>query len=204
MNIANSPSVNFKGALKTNLRAGEVALKSFKKEFPCLNSPSLWNQRIDRTYKKTGEFPVYLAKIYGVIKKYEYAIWDLRKKTSQPEISGNFLKELKIIKKEMRKTNCGNCGEISIVLYDKLRKNKLNPKAVQVDMLDTDTDHVFCVIGLKKGADIKNPKTWGENAVVVDGWKNFVLRAQDAMIEYENLYGEKTSSMCFHNIDYNI
>jgi len=38
----------------------------------------------------------------------------------------------------------------------------------------TATDHVFVVVGLDKNADLKNPSTWGKEAVIIDPWGEIV------------------------------
>ena len=43
-------------------------------------------------------------------------------------------------------------------------QNPLNPDATD--------QHVFAVVGLDKRADLKDPETWGKNAVIVDPWGN--------------------------------
>ncbi len=51
---------------------------------------------------------------------------------------------------------------VALVAVSMPGQNPLDPKAID--------QHVFTVIGMDKHANIKEPETWGENAVVVDPW----------------------------------
>ena len=44
--------------------------------------------------------------------------------------------------------------------------------------------HAAILLGAKEKAEISNPKTWGNKAVIVDPWNKFVLPARDAMDYY--------------------
>ena len=51
------------------------------------------------------------------------------------------------------------------------------------------SDHCFSIFGLKRGANLLKPKTWGTDAVVVDGWSGSVLPAKEALQEFKQTFG---------------
>ena len=175
-------NIYFKGGLKTNLRRGEKVLKEYKKEYPYLKSSTHWQQRIDKMEdKRGGDF----AKCQIIIDQYDNKINDMRIAVESS------IRPKKELKKLIAQHNLANCGEITDIISEILRKKKIKHKQVGFDIWDgfsTGKDHIFCVIGTKKKADLTNPSTWGNSAVIIDGWLNFVLSIPDAIREYENFY----------------
>lgn len=50
-------------------------------------------------------------------------------------------------------------------------------------------EHVFNVIGLSEDANTKDPRTWGENAVVIDAWSGKVFTPQEALEFFKDFFG---------------
>ena len=175
-------NIYFKGGLKKNLRQGEGVLKEYKKQYPCVKSSTFWQQRLDRIKdKRKGDF----MKCQIIIDEYGNSINDMRYLV---ELSARPKTELK---KTLAQQKIANCGEITNIISDILRKKKIKHKQVGFYIYTGDStgkDHLFCIIGVKKKADMTNPSTWGNSAVVIDGWMNFALSVPDAIREYENFY----------------
>jgi hypothetical protein len=49
-------------------------------------------------------------------------------------------------------------------------------------------EHVFNVIGLAENADTKDPRTWGEDAVVIDAWSGKVFTPQEALEFFKDFF----------------
>ena len=85
-----------------------------------------------------------------------------------------------------------------------------------------DRQHTFLVLGLEKDASVQDPKTWGQDAVIVDPWSGLVKRAYHGvevfkeMFEFDknqeeivfhrerNLFEENPEQKIKHNKDSNL
>lgn len=67
----------------------------------------------------------------------------------------------------------------------------------------TNGSHTFLVTGLKEGADYKNPKTWGNKAIVVDPWSNIIMNANDAIEHFKETlnFNPNSHKIRFYNAD---
>ena len=94
--------------------------------------------------------------------------------------------------------NAANCGEQATLLQDVFLKNgkeahlvgiyfynNNNTSAAEDDVIN----HGFVVSGLRADADITDPKTWGNEAVVTDPWSNVVLGAREALEYFRMMFG---------------
>lgn len=189
MNLSVNCFVNSKnkysfGSLKENMRIGEDALKSFKKEYPYIKSNTFvtmkLNQHIESDlYKNLNKKLMKLKFIYdfgvGINREYQ------RKNARYGSIYS-------IVKKAIAQRKYGNCGEESVLLVNDFKKWKEPPQMCFMEINNKKTgkclgNHIFPVIGIKKNVDKSNPKRWGNEAVVVDPWLNVVMKSRDA-IEY--------------------
>ncbi|MDD3236467.1 MAG: hypothetical protein PHV37_00035 [Candidatus Gastranaerophilales bacterium] len=91
---------------------------------------------------------------------------------------------VKMTKERVPMLGAGNCSDQAILAANYLieEKGAENVGLVACTMTGQDpfhpnnTDqHVFAVLGLDDNADLSNPETWGENAVMVDPWANNAL-----------------------------
>jgi hypothetical protein len=66
---------------------------------------------------------------------------------------------------------CGNCGEQSAIAFVYLRRQKTFP----LDWMEVnDYEHAFVIIGRKRGSDTTDARTWGDEAVICDPWRDVV------------------------------
>ncbi len=81
----------------------------------------------------------------------------------------------------------GNCSEQAILVADYLINSKNIDNVALVaatikgqDPFDPNAEdqHVFVVTGLAQDAEIDNPKTWGEEAIIIDPWANILAPAE--------------------------
>lgn len=64
----------------------------------------------------------------------------------------------------------GNCGhQASLALYYLLKSGSAEIFRIEMAYF-TDLDHQFLVVNRKRGSDIRDCKTWGKNAFVLDPW----------------------------------
>jgi len=88
-------------------------------------------------------------------------------------------KYIQQMKKSILKSNNANCGEMAdLVQYEHLTRGikthnvglKFYDKAEPFYEANYLRDHCFLVRGLAKNAELSEPHTWGQNAVIVDSW----------------------------------
>ena len=92
---------------------------------------------------------------------------------------------LTIMKCLVEKFKIGNCMEQSVLMQDKLIKAGISAKVTGRQFID----HCFVVCNLSKNANIKDHKTWGKRAFIVDPWLNRVFRSkEEAFSEYKRIY----------------
>jgi hypothetical protein len=65
---------------------------------------------------------------------------------------------------------CGNCQEKASVALMWLKGEGVRPLDLMELVTHHNIDHVFVVIGRRRGSDADNPWTWGPDAVVCDPW----------------------------------
>lgn len=81
--------------------------------------------------------------------------------------------DLKKINKKSKKQRIGNCGELSHLVINFLKKNTLlkknNDHCHRVEIISNDDgNHEFVVIDRDLNSDINKPLMWGKRAVIVD------------------------------------
>ena len=170
-----------------NLYAGEKALKTFKAEFPYFHSNTKINTAI-RTHEDN--------------KRYSDLIPRLRKQSIVTGLKINNLRlayasipnKIQYLTQNIKFNKAANCCECSFLIHDTLKQQGVESQNVIMNIFKNgeerfDRNHAFTVIGLKKDANISNPKTWGKHAVIVDGWANIVKRAKEGLDYFTELFG---------------
>lgn len=185
LNSNTNSNISF-GSLKENLRLGEDVYRDFKKEFPYLRSNTFLGSKIVQ-YQGSDRFEKIRPKIERLADKYDLKIGENRSNFYGVDTFEEFVSN---IKKIISKNKCANCGEQANIMQYELLKKSTDPHLISMEveyplsgMVKEYGSHEFAVFGLKKGARLDNPKTWGQEAVVVDPWVNRVMPANEA-IEY--------------------
>lgn len=184
-----------KSQLKQNMRTAEAVLREFKQEHPYLRSNTFVQTRITENLDKP-----YLKALYDGLKrlqnKNDSIVSNLRKDMNASLLA---TKEdyLLLEKQLLKKAHAGNCDECADMIQYALQKqnikNHIGVQKVALKAYDgiyysNHKAHAFNIIGLKKTADLANPKTWGNNAVIIDGWKNMYGKAMDMLEYYKQLF----------------
>ena len=172
--------------LTQNLYKGEAVLKEFKAEYPYINSNIKYNNIIDR-HKNDEKYWALLPILRGKSVLSGFKIAEMRRMYEESRNKSYFLS------KAVKATNTAGCQECSILMYNKFSNKGIPAQNVrfaieQKNGFDTDRNHAFTVIGLDKDAKLSNPKTWGKNAVIVDGWANIVKRAKDGIEYFKEMF----------------
>lgn len=195
-------NLSFEG-LRENKILGEKVLKGFRREFQRPHSNTFVNAKIMQ-YEKIPHFQDTIKKVLNVSQRNSDAVGNLRKilEGNYPTLADYANKTKEVV----RTTKAGNCGECSIIIQHELLQQGEKAHNIAFFIRESSTnlyrknhDHIFTVFGLKKGAELINPKTWGNEAVIVDAWTGIVKQAHDAL-NYLKTF------MCFdsskHTIEY--
>lgn len=177
--------LNSKSSTKTGLRIYQA------KE---INAPeNIINKLMDRFKKQSDEI--------SRIREHYEDIFDKSDFSAYAEALGDFAKENKLIE----------CGEMADIVKKRLMDKGIKTKTVNI-LMNPFTQkhnrlfdrHTFLVANLKKGADISNPKTWGNKAVIIDPWVGEALPANKMIKRYNQLFDidEKHECLEFVGSDY--
>lgn len=164
-----------------NLQEGKKVLEAFNKCFPNVESPSMVQLRASMT-----KDPIMKQNLMQKLEELDSRLNLLRKdvytslKPNDP--FSNYVRDLKLA---IKKYNVADCGHRTDVVIGSLNKDGRNAQKIEMIVLDSagkqKANHLFPVMGMKKGANIDKPETWGDNAVIVDAWANFVMKAQEGL-----------------------
>ncbi len=125
----------------------------------------------------------YYSKFMPIMNSKQNGIRKLRELLQEKK--SKIINPLTIMKCLVEKFKIGNCIEQSILMQDKLIMAGIPAKVTGRQLID----HCFVVCNLSKNANIKDHKTWGKKAFIVDPWLNKVFRSkEEAFSEYKRIY----------------
>lgn len=187
MNIANNTQTSFYG-LKKNIEIGRKVLSEINNEF---NRPMHSHTMVDAkilAHQDDPKFSKVVEKLKTLSQKQmaEHAEILAQRKYSS---TGSLDETITRVYEDTKKYGYADCNERALVTYEKLSKKGL--PAFNLNMIVENANqngsnsapiknHIFSIFDVKKGAKISDPKTWGNNAVVVDWWSNTVMGFKDA------------------------
>jgi len=110
---------------------------------------------------------------------------DLEAYNRQRELLATTAREMGKIAKQEGWGNCQECSAVTATeLHDEGFKNVEIMK--KIGKPEGGREHVFVVIDRAPGSDPNDPKTWGKDALIVDGWDGVVI---DPLTEIDKLAG---------------
>lgn len=125
----------------------------------------------------------------------------------QKELSGILADEyIKNILDLIKKIKLGNCGESSALGKIALVVNGIDDvKKVQLNgflrkNIAMPLDYSLDIVHLSKDADLRDYRTFGKDAYIVDPWAKFVKRVPDAINYYKNDYKKPEFFQIFRTI----
>lgn len=188
--LNNKNSIAFTG-LKENLALGQQVLKGFRAEYPMIQSNTYIAAKITQNENIA---PSVIQNLWDLATRQNQKI-----KAARQEFYANnyfnFDSFIESLKKVIKKHKCENCeSQADIIQYELLKKEE-KPHKVFIHLRDENLEdikkrkyHIFTVFGMKNGAQLENPRTWGNNAVVVDSWANIVMPAREAIEYFKNFF----------------
>lgn len=167
--------------ISVNLQEGRKVLKLFNKTFPNVESSSMVQLRASMT-----KDPIMKQTLMHKLEELDSRLNLLRNDVyTSLKPNDTFSHYVRDLKQAIKKYNIADCGHRTDVVIGSLNKDGKNAQKIEMVVLDSsgkkEANHLFPVMGIKKGANIDDPETWGENAVIIDAWANFVMKAQEGL-----------------------
>lgn len=164
-------NVSFYG-IKENIAIGQQALAQVRKDFP----NGIKSNTYYETFTQTPN--------HYVLDSYEKAIEETRKIVDQKKRQGK--NDIDATVEAVKITGAGNCGEQARLVSKKLTESGIANEIILMTLRDNKSNyprdgHTFCVIDTAPNMQIREPKTWGKDAVIVDLWSNTVAKASEAL-----------------------
>lgn len=175
------------GSIKAEKRICEDTLREFHKKYP---QEFQSNTKVDlKISKRQLDFSDWL-KYNSVSEKHGRAVSAAR--NDYYKEYNSWESYIEALKKATNKHKAANCGEQADLLTDEFFKKGLEVHKVQVEYKPI-ADHAFLVFNAKENADWTNPKTWGNKAIIVDPWSNFVLQAREALEQFTKAFNPNSA-----------
>lgn len=189
--------------IKKELQLGEKILRSLSREFPeGLVSNTKLRIRI-LNHQNDPKFQPVIKKARMMEDLYSEIICEMRETKRQDY--DTFEEHIEQLKTHVKQHKAANCGECALLVRSELNKLGIKSKNYILEVVNKSPysptnygNHVFTVFNIPQNAT-ENPKTWGNKAIIVDFWANIVMKAQNAIEYYQNIFGFKPQQ---HIIEY--
>jgi len=175
------------GFINENLAIGKKVLDNFNKNFSGVESRSMVKLQF---IKETN--PQIKENLAVKLKKLDLRLGALKKDVYEKsyESYGEYLNTLKGAGK---KYNILDCDHRTDLIRGALNSQGITSKKIEMGIFDSNGrqvgNHIFPVTAMKQNANANIIETWGENAVIVDAWANFVMKAEDGVNCLLNMIG---------------
>ena len=168
-----------------NINIGNDILNEFNEEYPNIESSTYLYVQI-QYLKRQGASEQEIQKLEQQLEEVDKRAEELytRTKATVGSPSQNLLLE-----KNIKNLNVANCGDRATLVQQKLNEQHIPNKKVVLQSSEPFAEHEFNVIGLDENADISDPSTWGDNAVIIDTWANKVFNVNSAQEFYSDFFG---------------
>lgn len=172
-------NISNRKVLTQNLYNGERILREFKSEYPYIKSNTRYNVLIDK-HRDNEKFAGILPMLRAQSQISGLTVMQIR------NIYNSSREKINTLKNVVKYTKVANCQEQTFLIHDKCKNAGIPAINVRLNFeqkngFDTTKNHAFTVIGMKKNADVSDPKTWGKNAVIIDAWSNMVKRVHEGI-----------------------
>jgi len=186
----------------SNYNTGKFVMNEFYKKYPNLNSFTM-TETIVKKLENNNANPYVIQKMKEQADiNFKTMIEILDKRPDFKDIT--FEQYINMIENEFQQYNHANCGERAYYLHNLMNQKGIDNTIIEISGNSASNSHVFNVIGLDKNADINNPETWGENAIVVDVWAKKLTSAKSAIEYYKDFLGyDENNPMQFKKLDTN-
>lgn len=191
LNLNNLPSYCPIGG--NGLQLANSVLKEFKSEYDVKSATYVCEQI--KQAKKQNQSEDVLDDLFSLRRNYSKNVKKMRKEVCSKNYSSfkEYISALKsYIKQNGSYMNCNECADLIQYKFNQKGVKSNNVLLYTVNSEGNRTslaEHVFTVIGLDENSDIKNPESWGKNAIICDGWANIAMPAARGIEFYEKFFG---------------
>lgn len=187
--------------------SAQKAMSDFKKEFGEVKSATYIAEKA-KQLKRTGASEEVLDKLFDMRRQYSAKIKEMRNNIYSVKYE-SYEDYINALKKHIKENGSYmNCNECADLMLEKLRRRGIEATNVCIYSVNEKgektcvTEHVFTVAGLSKNADIKNPQTWGSNAIICDAWAGICDKAENGIKFYKEFFAPEKGRNCF-KFEYN-
>lgn len=175
------------------LQLANSVLKEFKNEYDVKSATYVCEQI--KQAKKQNQSEAVLDDLFSLRRNYSKNVKKMRKEVWSKNYSSfeEYITALKsYIKQNGSYMNCNECADL---MQDKFNQTGVKSNNVLLYTVNGEgnrtslAEHVFTVIGLDANSDIKNPESWGKNAIICDGWADIAMPAARGIEFYEKFFG---------------
>lgn len=175
------------------LITAQNTLKNFYENFGTPKSATYVCEQIKQA-KKQGLSDTVLDELNAKRRSYSSNTKKMRAyiKAQQSESFEEYIDTLKkYIDKNGSYMNCGECANL---IFHDLSQKGIPAKNVLIYTVNSEGNrtpyvgHVFTLAGLDKNCDIKNPSSWGKNALICDGWAGICMPAEEGIEYYKKFF----------------
>lgn len=195
LNLNNLPAYRPIGG--NGLQLANSLLKEFKSEYDVKSATYVCEQI--KQAKKQNQSEAVLDDLFALRRTYSKNVKKMRKDVWSEKYSSfeEYISALKsYIKQNGSYMNCNECADL---MQDKFNQKGIKSNNVLLYTINSEgnrtslAEHVFTVIGLDENSDIKNPESWGKNAIICDGWADIAMPAARGIEFYEKFFGIDSS-----------
>lgn len=173
--------------LEDNINIGKNSLNTFNEQYPNLKSGT-FNEDLFSFLKEYAKDETKLKELKSLAKEntsISQLVEYLENYSNKQDIK-SFKHNAKQLTKDKAKgdANIKDCLDRAQIIQKNLQSKGINCRIGGLGHRNFKRpEHAFAVIGLPDNADMSNPSTWGENAVIIDAWAGKVFKYADG-IEY--------------------
>lgn len=182
----------YKTDIKTTFKICYQTLSDFKKEYYPLKSAT-YICELKKQAKRRGDIEEF-NRLEEKKREYSGKIKKMRREIFSHGVISPAEKTEKLRQYIKENGSFMNCQECADLMLDMLHKKGVVAENLCLITLNSDknrvnyAEHVFTIAGLDPKADISNPETWGQNAVIVDGWAGICMKANEGIKYYNNFF----------------
>ena len=183
----------------------EKMLQNYRKEYPKYFHSNSRIEYLSARHKSDEKYNKISAQLEKLAKKYSAEIERTRAQYKEHYASWDDF--IESIDRATTRYKAANCQEQAILLQDIFLKHGKEAHIVSIVLQDKNGNtkeknatHVFVVTGLKKDAKPQNPDSWGNKAIIVDPWANFIISAKEGLDYYTRAfnYNPKEDTIKFY------
>jgi len=190
INNNSNKNISF-GSLKAQKKISEKMMKIYQQTYPVKFHSNTQVDLLSLKASQKGKQEL-AERLKDISYKYSSEIHKIRKNYENCYFS-SWKSFIDTITQCVTGAKAANCAEQATLLQDIFLKNNEEAHLIKFNIVDKFTgkeglEHTFLLKGAKEKAKWYNPKTWGNEAVIVDPWSNIILDAKEGIEQFKKMF----------------